>query len=349
MSAPVPGPSSALPGDAPHLPGDAPQPPGPTGDPPPDRRRRFRTQDVEEGLGILEEVYNARELRVVPGTPFSLTQAVTAVEDVHLERARLTGAPAAATIDATGTIRVAQLLGGHLAFTDSTRTEPGPAPFLLPQQAYDCRWTDIDLGTVALDASAVAAHASGLLGIEGFTPRFTGDRPVSPAMARYWCRTLAHAGRDLMADEQAMAVPLLRGEVFRTVATALLHTFPGTFLEPRHAHVPEPPAPAGVRRAVAFMEEHLAEDIDLARVAAAARMSPRGLQAAFRRAHGTTPMGHLRGLRLEAVHAELVAASPSSGATVAAVGARWGFAHPGRMAAAYRERYGRSPAATLHG
>lgn len=346
LSAPLAGTASLASYDA-RGPGRAPEDPPVGGNSAGPRRRHFRTCDVAEGLAILEEVYNARELRVLPDSPFALTQAVMALDHVHLERVRLTGAPAAATIDATGTIRVAQVLDGRLAFTDATRAVPGPTPFLLPERPYSCRWTGLDLGTVALDASTVAAHAAGLLGVEDFRLRFTGSRPVTPGMAGYWSRTVAHVGRDLMTDEQAMAVPLLRGEAFRALVTALLHTFPSTFLEPRAAPVPDRAGPAGVRRAVAFMEEHLAEDIDLARIAAAAGMGPRGLQAAFRRTRGSTPLEHLRELRLEAVHADLVAADPATGATVGAIAARWGFAHPGRLAAAYRDRYGRSPAATL--
>lgn len=346
MSAPVPGSRSAVPGEDP---GPAAAPAGPPAGSASRgaQHRRFETRDAAEGLGILEQVYNARDLRVAPDTPFALSQAVMTLENVHLERARLAGAPAAATIDATGTIRVAQVLEGRLAFTDATRAVPGPTPFLLPERPYDCRWTDLDLRTVALDAAAVAAHAAGLLGVGSFRLRFTGTRPVDPSMARYWSRTVAHVGRDMLADERVMTAPLLRGEALRTLATAMLHTFPSTFLDPLEVPVPDRPSPAGVRRAVAFMEGHLAEDIDLARIAAAARMSPRGLQAAFRREHGTTPMGRLRELRLEAVHADLVAADPSTGATVGAIAARWGFAHPGRLASAYRARYGRSPATTL--
>lgn len=346
MSAPPAGSRSVEPGDGP---GPAAASSGRPSGRSPDgaQHRRFDTRDVTEGVEILAQVYNARGLRVVPDVPFALTQAVTSLEHVHLERARLTGAPAAATIDPTGTIRVARVLGGRLAFTDATRTVPASTPFLLPEQPYSCRWTDLDLATVALDDSAVAAHAAGLLGVESFPLRFTGTRPADPAMVRYWSRTVAHVGRDVMAVESSGSLPLLRGEAFRSLATAMLHTFPSTFLDSLDAPVPDRPSPAGVRRAVAFMEEHLAEDIDLAQIAAAARMSPRGLQAAFRREHGTTPTGRLRELRLEAVHADLVAADPSTGATVSAIAARWGFTHPGRLAAAYRARYGHPPAATL--
>ncbi|MEX5302817.1 helix-turn-helix domain-containing protein [Kocuria sabuli] len=52
--------------------------------------------------------------------------------------------------------------------------------------------------------------------------------------------------------------------------------------------------------------------------------------------------------RLEAAHADLLAADPTTGSTVAEVAARWGFAHQGRFAAAYRPRYGQAPSTTLH-
>jgi transcriptional regulator GlxA family with amidase domain len=76
-------------------------------------------------------------------------------------------------------------------------------------------------------------------------------------------------------------------------------------------------------------------------------MSPRGLQAAFRREKDTTPTAYLREARLEAAHRELLAADPTTGATVEAIAAAWGFTHRGRFAAAYRTRYGQTPATTL--
>jgi transcriptional regulator GlxA family with amidase domain len=57
-------------------------------------------------------------------------------------------------------------------------------------------------------------------------------------------------------------------------------------------------------------------------------------------------MAHLRRVRLERVHADLLAADPDR-TTVGAVAARWGFADPGRFARQYREVYGRAPSATL--
>ena len=73
----------------------------------------------------------------------------------------------------------------------------------------------------------------------------------------------------------------------------------------------------------------------------------RALQYAFRRHHGTTPLGSLRRVRLEHAHRELQAADPTRGATVAAIAARWGFARADRFATAYRETFGVLPRDTL--
>ncbi|MEX5257971.1 helix-turn-helix domain-containing protein [Kocuria arenosa] len=107
------------------------------------------------------------------------------------------------------------------------------------------------------------------------------------------------------------------------------------------------PRSGRVRRAVAFIEAHLAEDIGLVEIAQAARMSPLGLQAAFRRERDTTPLGYLRAARLAAAHRDLVAADPTTRATAEALAAAWGFTHRGRFVAVYRGRYGQSPGTTL--
>ena len=58
-------------------------------------------------------------------------------------------------------------------------------------------------------------------------------------------------------------------------------------------------------------------------------------------------MAYVRRVRLECAHRELQAADPTSGDTVAAIAARWGFAKPDRFAAAYRAAYGVAPIHTL--
>jgi AraC-like DNA-binding protein len=109
-----------------------------------------------------------------------------------------------------------------------------------------------------------------------------------------------------------------------------------------------PPEPATVRRAVAYLEEHAAEAVDVTEVARAAGLGVRGLQMAFRRWRGTTPLGHLRDIRLARAHEDLRATDVrSSSETVAEIAARWHFTHPGRFSVTYRRRYGCSPSETL--
>ena len=57
-------------------------------------------------------------------------------------------------------------------------------------------------------------------------------------------------------------------------------------------------------------------------------------------------MTYLRRTRLARVHEDLLHADPAS-TTVRTVAHRWGFAHLGRFAATYAERYGQSPSTTL--
>lgn len=108
------------------------------------------------------------------------------------------------------------------------------------------------------------------------------------------------------------------------------------------------PEPATLRRAIAYLEEHAADDVDVADVAAAAGLGVRGLQMAFRRWRNTTPLAHLRDVRLARAHQELRATDARTGGeTVADIAARWHFTHPGRFSVTYRERYGCSPSETL--
>ncbi|WP_431807345.1 helix-turn-helix transcriptional regulator, partial [Microbacterium paraoxydans] len=99
-------------------------------------------------------------------------------------------------------------------------------------------------------------------------------------------------------------------------------------------------APASVRRALAYIDDNAHLPITIDDVAAAAYMSTRGLQYAFRRALDMTPAEALRRARLDGAHRDLLA---GNGASVAAVARRWGFTNSSRFAAAYREAYATPP------
>lgn len=106
--------------------------------------------------------------------------------------------------------------------------------------------------------------------------------------------------------------------------------------------------PPWLSRAIEFVETYAHTQITLADIAAAAHVTPRALQLAFRNQLETTPIGYLLAVRLHRAHVELLTAHPST-STVGAIAHRWGFRHPGRFARQYRLKYGLYPEDTLKG
>ena len=104
--------------------------------------------------------------------------------------------------------------------------------------------------------------------------------------------------------------------------------------------------PSTVRRADEYIEQHAHEPLTVAQVALSAGVSIRALQQGFKRSLGATPHQIIQRTRLERAHQDLVKAT-SDEATVAGIGAKWGFPHAGRFAALYFERYHAYPSTTL--
>ena len=104
--------------------------------------------------------------------------------------------------------------------------------------------------------------------------------------------------------------------------------------------------PTTVRRAHGYIQEHAHEPLTVAQVASWAGVSTRALQQGFQRSLGATPHQIIQHVRLERAHRDLVNSSTDE-ATVAGIGARWGFPHAGRFAALYHTRYNTYPSTTL--
>ncbi|WP_433296046.1 AraC family transcriptional regulator [Actinoplanes sp. CA-030573] len=177
--------------------------------------------------------------------------------------------------------------------------------------------------------------------------RFEAMTATTPAGNRQWLATVAYLTRLLSGSDQTAIPALLLDAVIDTTATAALSAFPNTTMTLGYTPGPGRIAPAAIRRAVAYIDAHVAETITLDQIATAAGLSPRALQAGFRRHYDTTPIGYLRKVRLEHAHRDLQTADPTTGATVAGIARRWGFADHSRFTAAYRTAYGRPPSHTL--
>ncbi|CAA9265565.1 MAG: hypothetical protein AVDCRST_MAG54-2700 [uncultured Actinomycetospora sp.] len=234
--------------------------------------------------------------------------------------------------------------------------DPAPASLLVVPLGAGTRGTLALAGattaafaaTVGAAAAEVARHAGRLLALSA------AGHPLPPDPGER-ARNVVATARALLARHDRVdpdvAFDALLARAARSGTTLLAcagqvvdELCPGTGDDA--VPVP-PPEPATLRRALAYLEEHAGEEVAVADVAAAAGLGVRGLQTSFRRWRDTTPLAHLRRIRLARAHDELLAADPRRGATVADVAARWRFTHAGRFSVVYRRRYGCSPSETL--
>lgn len=102
-------------------------------------------------------------------------------------------------------------------------------------------------------------------------------------------------------------------------------------------------------RALRAARDHLADNacapLDLAQLARASGIGIRALQLGFRRHFGVSISQMLLDMRLADLHARLAQAAPD--ASVTEIAFDLGFTHLGRMAGAYRDKFGETPSATL--
>ncbi|MFC9266197.1 helix-turn-helix transcriptional regulator [Streptomyces zhihengii] len=174
--------------------------------------------------------------------------------------------------------------------------------------------------------------------------RLTGQRPLDAAANLRLGTTVSFLRDQVLADPDASGLVVTTG--VRHLGAVVLATLPNTTLAMRAAGADVADSgPQTLERAIAFIADNAQHDITLADIAAAVCVTPRAVQYAFRRHAGTTPLGYLRRVRLAHAHSDLVAATPD--ASVLAIATKWGFAHQGRFAAAYRAAYGNAPSATL--
>ena len=103
--------------------------------------------------------------------------------------------------------------------------------------------------------------------------------------------------------------------------------------------------PCALRRARDCLHANAAAPLDLAQLAAAAGIGIRALQLGFQRHFGTSISEMLLDIRLSHLNAELKRAAPE--ARIIDIAFDLGFTHLGRMAGAYRAKFGETLSATL--
>jgi AraC-like DNA-binding protein len=313
----------------------------------------FETADPELAVHLLRSS-SGDGVRVIPrGQPgriradkAPLTGAVR-LDQVSLECSFDVQAP-----DSLCVLLLVHIRSGRASYgSDSHERRYGPGDVCitaLPGHPYTARCACYDVAVAIISPAALGRVAATAPGRSPAPVQLTGYEPVSAAAAGQWKAAYAYVRNQILGVPAAAAEPLLVAAAEQLLLATALAAFPNNALadptiEDRHdAH------PATLRRAVAFIEENAHRPITAADIAAAANVTVRAVQLAFRRHLDTTPLAYLRRVRLEHAHQELLAAGPAI-ETVTAVAYRWGFPSTSRFAAEYRAAYGVLPSRTLRG
>ncbi|GIJ22471.1 AraC family transcriptional regulator [Micromonospora lutea] len=284
-----------------------------------DNRYRFRHHRVDAGSFWLETLDQSTRLDIDVGPPSALV--ICEVVDGHVSRFCAEG---------------------------DGRYGPGEI-FLVALPGVPCslRWLPGKVTTCLLNLSILDRVTGGAAADPVKGIQFTGMAPVSPALARLWRHTTSYLNHVVLSNPYAYREPLVIASAARMLAASALAVFPNTTANWPSVTDRRAMTTATLRRATAFIEEYADRDIGAADIAAAAQVSLRTLQLAFRRHLDTTPMAHLRRVRLDRAHRDLMQADPRR-ETVSAIASRWGFLSHSRFTARYHATYGFPPSRTLH-
>ena len=223
----------------------------------------------------------------------------------------------------------AGLVGGGEPFSFTASADYQPLLVHVHRAAVDDAWT-----ALAGEAPRAPIHFMAELPTDGFA-----WRAIAPVLQHVGAAT-----RVAGVAGQQMALPHLPLRLQDLLLTTLLLSQP-------HSHAPRP-VPAGsatsarVRRAQAYMRDHLDQPLTLSGIALAVGLPTRTLQWAFKQAEGVGPMQWLRQQRLHAVREALLADGPVP-PRIADTALRFGFGHLGEFSQAYRRAFGETARDTL--
>ncbi|MGY3390990.1 AraC-like DNA-binding protein [Bradyrhizobium sp. USDA 3311] len=241
----------------------------------------------------------------------------------------------------TGTARIRAGAGEFDAVPDRT------ASLLSPTIPTRMMWSDCAQVILLLDRRMVEQRAAALSGrVAGtveFDPVIDLDAPSGRALRTSLgglmtlAERLGPSGRlspVATADwREALLDHLLNGQ--RHGLSDAIRTFSGQAER----------LPRALRVARDRLADSAGEPLDLAQLACAAGIGIRALQLGFRRHFGVSISEMLLDMRLAGLHARLAQAPPD--ASITEIAFDLGFTHLGRMAGAYREKFGETPSATL--
>ncbi|MBF4575317.1 helix-turn-helix transcriptional regulator [Frondihabitans sp. VKM Ac-2883] len=308
------------------------------------QRAAYGGHEPDEAIDLYSGGYNGSGFYAEPTEgPFSFRYTVVGDDEMTLRTSSFS-ASMRGTIEPEDEYVVSWITTGRAVMDiggDEVKMSTGRPAMFPTGKRYAFHFSDVRQNLIHFDAGYLERLAAERTGGEQQKLHFDHTAQLDPGALKRWHDVVSSVAQTMLGSEPD---PLLRAEAKRLAASALLDTFPHQ--GPRVAAIALPPGNARLATALEYIHHHAAKAITTSSIAQAAGLSLRGLQHAFNHQLGTTPTDYLRGVRLDLVRAELLAASPSD-ATVGAIAHRWGFAHSGRFSSAYVQRFAEYPAVTL--
>lgn len=313
---------------------------------------QFRSKDVDHARSVLNRFYYPIAVGVPDGAEgFGLDMRMIQVGPLTVGRLSFAGPVTLTAVDLDayhvtmpirGRVR-ARHAGHEVMAEPSIGAVFGPSGRIRTLHSARSSQLDIKIERAALDAELAGLLGRPLDGPIDLPPSIT----LSDGPARSWRRLVRLLHDEAGQPHSLLAHPLIADRMRHAVMTGLLFSVPHRYCDALRAPA-RPGAPRAVQRAVDAIHDEPERSFTVADLAEIAGVSVRSLQEGFRRHVGCSPMAYLQQARLARVHEELGSADPSL-VTVAAVAHRWGFAHLGRFASAYRARFGIPPSTRLRG
>jgi AraC-like DNA-binding protein len=201
---------------------------------------------------------------------------------------------------------------------------------------------------IATGTGRLTDHLQAYLGrSSACPPRFLPDgEPVLPASVtdqvwRHACTLLDHiAGRPI----PLMAARSIEESLLTAILLGLPHTATAELANVGELGREQPGIAAQIRD---WLEAHHDQPVGVADLAAVIGLSIRRVQAVCHSHWNQSPTQLLRGIRLDHARTALLAAGPGTAPDLAGVANAAGFTRMTRFTAAYRQRFGETPAQTL--
>ena len=310
------------------------------------------TTDVDEARNAVCTVYLSHAITQASSRPMNMT--LNAYEDPHVTVGFLTyqaettlHMPASENFYHLNLTTTGHTFGSREDGKTKETSAGANGLLLMPNRDCSVRWSvDAEQIILRFSRTRLENHAADLL----------GENVEEPVDFDFGVDLSTASGQSLLASAQFMATelnrvggiakkPILVAQLESFVMSNLLMAVPNSYSQTLLAPVPKVNL-GRLKPIVEFMEANAQDAITPADLARLGYMSVRTLHSSFQDLLGTTPMEHLRMIRMQRARSELVRNSDPN-LSIADLAGRWGFYHPSRFAARYQKLFCELPHQTI--